>query len=1736
MGLNTSGSLLEGVRLASSSNAYAYPPRNFVSNATVFSSLGRRAEYCLLVSGQDLSSTSSGIELGDPNLSFLWVRNDYVFRFDYDSFSRRWFPAPGASPAKLGVISNSPRLTAPIPRPEAYSDSSYQIYLGLPRIASFSVVVVNDSGSFGNPSAGTVEISSITGELNFGLDDLSNPNYVGSQVFVSRQNFFDRQRSNGSIGKLPTAGGYDIFLNPIPTTGQIPLLKIGFRKYLTVSEYPFESSMPVPASGHANFALDTGRVLLGDASSFPGETVYYDGVVMGKISPTHNNIGTITPGSGPVLVGTVPSMVGNVDPTRYVFYVNNSPRYYLLTSIVDSAPSSVDYGYAFIVKSTGEIYISPSDASSLAGGVLTFIDTYLPVDGGVTFQVYRSGINGAGPEIVPDFVEFYKVVDQVVVDGIQGSPFVILPSKPVQDSDLSYKVVAGSGGGGTFVGSLADASNPATPGLGYLLDLEQRKLSFTNRKSTSKVLKASTPSVKLDDSAIVPLGFSTTIDGVPVTSGVDFDFNPDAGTVDFLEPIGESDPGDFYGILGEIVLPSTFTSQHSFVPGDVGSYLFVHSGPNAGFRKILQLVNPHTVTVSRDFVQSGSQSLDIRKTFETIADRFWTNLSPPMKKFVLEIAPSVSGPFVPVPESEFQVIPQVGQINLVNMSNPGSVFRATYVSLDSNDEGVTVTETNRVEILPSKVRLDPATYVTGSNIIKFNQSGKTILPDAGITVTVDGVRLDPSNVQFISPDSAVIGVTLKSEEVFVDYSIAESVGGSKTLNLSNVPVVADYPTFTSGSREATFNGDQSTYLKPGAAVQVDGKDTYIVESSSYDSTTDSTSTTFTTQIVNDFVGSFLVCDVLTFEMASGPSDQVPSGTNSLFIVGSPKIFPGTVITLDGDPYSVISSSFKFETGKTAIVLATSAQRNYIIFDVLFSTSPVFSPGSSFFTSRPADVRSPFTLFKDGASPRTLSSESDYVVSDGGQINLTSSVGYGDSILATYVARVPKPVGTSFSFNYAHAISPGDSNGLAGQKLLSTYNLYSPDSFFYRIETVETYIPEVSDAIKQGASQTPSGPTTSAPANLKNKDYGIPSLFFDEQKLSNLDYVTQILLKYYNDLINQYEDLLSDLDGRVVGGLSGRFRYDGSLTNSPRSTYYQVTNDVDDRVKLYDLIELTGFFTFSEVPVYSSMWQSNSLSRIFPTVRQVNVALNDKTGVADMGSIIGNLGVSSITSLSTVTLAPAVSRFKSSLAGAQLEIQSNGDPKKLIPQFTAGQKLNVYNDSGVSIGTTTISSVSGTGPYTLAVSPSVSVIRGGVSVDTSDPGISSNKFYFPGTDLAFDSETGNLLNVSYQFLISMNFQRPVSGSSIVTATVSYQNSDTAPKRIPVLDGSELSDSGFSSVPPLHRRSEVEIIQDEFDILSGPVIYGSGSVLPDLITVSGLSLPPLLVGDTIRFLGGPNAGESRTVSLVSSPSLVVVSSSFPSASATEYGLEKVNSPVGDYSSILQELIGILNDNSASPPISPSLIGKVDSELKSLSSICNNIGKIVGAGSGTVAGSTITDLTASFPVPKNSYLFVPDGNNAGLYKVVASTATSLTISSDLPFQVFPSTGTTNYVLMELYSFLTSAGPNFLTEAFRKTKAFYDSTVIWDSSITVAGSPARLASVTQRISDISDTITKAEQVLKTGDSLYSRRYMWIQQRTDKKDGFLTKRNTAELSRLDSTTKLIQNQQKILALSGMTG
>jgi hypothetical protein len=1745
MALNTSGMFLEEIRLSGGNGTLTFSPRNMVTDRVAFDAIEKRADYVILASSTDPAQRTA--EMADPTLRFDWTRNDpSVTRFDYDGYARRWLPMPGGPPDAIGLITNAPRLTAPVPDLSEIT-APYDIYVGTPtRLLTFSIQTVPDEGSFSPPDPGTVQISSSDGKLNFSDQDLNL--YSGQPVLVQRQSFFDRTQRNGRIGDLPSSPSLDyfLFLNPRPASGQRPLVRIGYGPYLSGAEVPDEASLGSPSPGTFTWALDTGRIRLSpaDLAASLEEAVYYSGVLLGSVSLSRTTVGPVTQ-AFPSPAFTIPSAVGITDDRRFVVFseLAGQPRKYLNVKVSDSAPTSTPgRGTATINSLTGEVFMNLNDVLTGAGRDFGWVDTVVGLERGVSVQFYRSGVNGYGEAQGPDFNILYGVTGQVIQDGLGRTPFVMLPTVPTVGPSLGFSVVPAPSSTGTFTGPLNDGANPSLSGLCYILDLDARQVKFGNRRTVDVTVQRSSPFVKAPDAALSPRGLQVSRNGEPLVPGTDFSLDESTGLIEFTRSVGEGGANDVLGISGTSSLPDIFTSDTpAFSPSDVGRAIFIRSGLNQGYYVVKGFSSSTSVTVSPAFLAAQPDSVDLRDPGEDLIDRFWTPLLPPFKKITVSRAPSPSGTFVQIPNTDFTVLPTTGQVNLKDPAKPGEAFSITYVSLDSEDEGVTTTPTNRVERALFKIRQEPVSTTVGSRSCSFNAAGSRVNTSRPIVLYVDGVTQDAGSFSFTSPGTLTLANPVTDgQSVIVDYWVEDATGGNSSFNLLHTPVDVDFPQIVAGEVSASFNGDQSGALSPGSGVLIAGREVVMIKEMSYSAASDITSVTFeTAPSIGLGNASIMVCPPVNgsfMVQETSPVDVMAGGTNAMRIVGDRQYKAGTIVTINGDPYLVLSATYDESSNRTIVTLASPAQRNYVIPSVTRTIRPVILPGSSFTTSMQASTSAGFTLVRMGNRRKVLTRDVDYSVLEGGVITLAEELVYGDSLHAMYVARVPQPAGTRFTLNYAHAVAPSQSNGLQGQRLVMTYDLWAPDSFFFRTESFYTFLPEAQALLESSSQSGGGGPDVADRSSPKPKDAGTGGLYFNERSARNLDEIFSRLLLFYNDLVNQYEDVLASLDGRVVGGTSGRFRYDGNPDNPSRDAYSEITNDIDDRIKKFDRYVLSSLspFEMELVPVYASMAQSNRLSRLFPLFKTVTVAIGDNVGFDANGQDMGSTGVENIRFALSLRSARSNSWIQDvDNTGTNVSVSENGNVELLVPEFKVGQKLRFYGEDGTPGSLVTVTSVITGNPVQLTLDFPVPSNKGSL-MHATEEGDSTVSFYAPGRDLMVDYDSGNVVNFTLPPPLD-SLQNPPVGQELLDLPLVYLNQDTAAARLPVLDGQELMDDGRVSQPRLRVPGERFLLEEETLAMS---TLGRGELSGSTIVLSSVSIP-LVVGDIVRFLNGPNAGLERQVVLVLGPGSYSMSAGYAGLDPAGSDFLVIGRPQRPIDEVVADEVSAMSARVAGPPVSPtSLVPVFDSGIVAVKKAIGGFGPEVTSGTGTVSLDTITDTSQDFTasgVTTSSLLFIPSGPNTGLYKISSIGSTSLTVDTALPYSGFPSAGSVDYSIINPWPMLGTVNFDFVAEYLRETVAWTGQTQSWLSSLSEAGKASRSAAIVQRLARVDYFIAQAEDILSKSDALYETRYLLIDQRANRKDGTLAKAMNAETKRAEDEAKARADAKKLLLVTRLT-
>lgn len=263
--------------------------------------------------------------------SFWWTRNDTrKTRFGWNAKGQKWEPYKGGKIRRVGLLEEATSQLTPRPRNltvgdylpgSQIPDSVAQVRLGtIPNAGSIplgddpeasigyrGILVVNDAVvddeafDFGSMDPSPIGvIGAKNGKIHW------NPSvfalYAGQVIWYAPDIF--SPKSDGKVGKIRGSDIEPLFICPIPSPTERPLLRIGNRRWLEVLFADTEAQLVdiEPDSGQVGVALSTGQIKLSAADItkadmgevtepnpdfdplWTGATLYYDGVAMSRIA------------------------------------------------------------------------------------------------------------------------------------------------------------------------------------------------------------------------------------------------------------------------------------------------------------------------------------------------------------------------------------------------------------------------------------------------------------------------------------------------------------------------------------------------------------------------------------------------------------------------------------------------------------------------------------------------------------------------------------------------------------------------------------------------------------------------------------------------------------------------------------------------------------------------------------------------------------------------------------------------------------------------------------------------------------------------------------------------------------------------------------------------------------------------------------------------------------------------------------------------------------------------------------------------------------------------------------------------------------------------------------------------------------------------------------------------------------------------------------------------------------
>lgn len=883
---------------------------------------------------------------------------------------------------------------------------------------------------------------------------------------------------------------------------------------------------------------------------------------------------------------------------------------------------------------------------------------------------------------------------------------------------------------------------------------------------------------------------------------------------------------------------------------------------------------------------------------------------------------------------EYRLNPGLGLIEFTDRFLSGDEAIITYRTVDQETglPGPTIEE--RGAFLVRKEVTQPYPRPSVTNQVQFNPLGRTVAttpapqvfrggrPQSSTQVSVD---LSSSTITFLEnqgymTDALPSGSQVQIDErIHVDYGVYEALGGEKTLSVLQPPMVSLTISISSGSDTFSIMGDQTSLFPTGYLLRLNTEAVYAIVSSVYDSSEDLTTVTVNSTFNSDFLNPVIyvssrTVSLLDFQVEFSGYRPVPRGMNVVRIVGDKVAsYPqGTLLVFSGFGYThyyEVSGSQLDESGETVVTLSMNALQEYKAPSSALSRSflPVVDQATTVATTSHIPITTEgYLIFRqvDG-SPGVILVDT---LEESGRVDFGTPLVPNEAVGVFYTGYQTVDAGSRLRATYTSVIAPNSINGLENQILRMDYTVLSPDTFFYRVETLTNFLSEVSQELEDEAkgSAPTAGPVVSNSSSPQLFEQGVESVYFEEGHLTNVDLVCRALLRFYNDAIHHLEDHLQSVDGRVVGEVDGRFRFDGLIDNPIRVSYAQVTNEIDDRLTTY-----TGKVV--------SLYQASVYSRLYPKFRKSLFGVTtagDNTG-AETGEPILDWGQASLDSLPAVTFRryPRALTLKDALSGETTLYVDNaqGTLDLLRPAFTAGLKVRIIARDGTVLvadgAPLTVSAVLGS-PERINLSALPVDVPAGSSVFMSTEDDTYQKSYRIGTDVGVNKDEGLLTFIKPYFPFDgslsplpipteLTIQPPDSNETLQMNDVGIFNLDKAPKRFPALDGVATTDTGDQGLPIQSPSPEQEIqallneaslITDILSsttfetVLNGVSVDLSGTVL----TYTGpFPAPAPQVWDLVRFTTGLNAGAGfRRVSSVNvGLGTAVVDMPFPSSTAGE-----------------------------------------------------------------------------------------------------------------------------------------------------------------------------------------------------------------------------------------------------------
>lgn len=533
------------------------------------------------------------------SLRINWVRNDARTRFGFDDRKNRWTTLPGSSPEFIGKLEETLNLPVSEGVEPVLVVGSKDLSVGT--LIPVSVRVGNTAfqdyvDTLVPVPPGEAVMNTDTGDLLFAPDVVNN--FLAQDVFFYRENFFPYTKSTGYIGDTEDA----LFLNPLPLSTEIPLIRVGHGSYL---QGQFSNVLTTPPPGFDFVWSDSGHLYMG--ASFDGR-VYYDGVL------NATNIAPIAPSSLGTIEAASPFITSGISPVDFTQYevpylfvnghvIRDTP---IVTSV--KASNKLPITRADIEETTGNVQLSYAFRLRFEGESLFVGCGDFPIEEGITFRMKPSPSDPTNERGTSDGKATVRIVDEILSDSLTAGASFRLPQIPLED-------IAGYDDHKFFKVTTGVRSRILEPDVDVIYDFDNRQLLWAEQITHTELIRKDVTEIALPHQVLHNKGYAFDLNEgsgyTPMVEGEDLLIDFGAGRLTPIEVFGKTAVVD----IGTLSGVSTLTSATKNLSGTTLPALLV-IGTDAYH---IVSVTPTTVTVDRAIDIPGTVTeFEIREGFATV--------------------------------------------------------------------------------------------------------------------------------------------------------------------------------------------------------------------------------------------------------------------------------------------------------------------------------------------------------------------------------------------------------------------------------------------------------------------------------------------------------------------------------------------------------------------------------------------------------------------------------------------------------------------------------------------------------------------------------------------------------------------------------------------------------------------------------------------------------------------------------------------------------------------------------------------------------------------------------------------------------------------------------------------------------------------------------------------------------------------------------------------------------------